>query len=52
MKDQNQDCEVCYKIKCKNCGWEASDLQVRKIASGEITYCPACGWKPGSVNIL
>lgn len=41
-----KDCEVCYKIICKGCGWVADDDAVLKIQNGEITSCPMCGWKP------
>lgn len=40
-------CAICYKIICKDCGWEADEVAVLKIQNGEITACPECGWKPG-----
>jgi NAD-dependent SIR2 family protein deacetylase len=47
MKKMNkQDCETCYKIICKQCGWVASDEEVLKIQRGEMTVCPECGWSP------
>jgi len=42
-----QKCEICYKIICKGCGWEASDDEVLKIQKEELTACPLCGWRPG-----
>jgi hypothetical protein len=44
MSEEN--CDICYKIICKQCGWTASDEEVMKIQKGEITECPECGWKP------
>lgn len=47
MKKQKiQECEICYKIVCKRCGWEAFDEEVEKIQKGYITACPECGWSP------
>lgn len=43
----NIDCETCFKIICKKCGWAATDADVLKIQKGEMTACPECGWKPG-----
>ncbi len=45
-QDINQDCEVCYKIICKSCGWIASDEETLKVYKKEITSCPLCGWIP------
>jgi len=45
MKNE-QDCEICYKIICKGCGWTATDDEVRQIQKGIITACPECGWAP------
>lgn len=42
---QNQ-CEVCYRIVCRDCGWEATDEEVLLIQKEEMTSCPICGWKP------
>jgi len=46
MKNRPKDCEICYKIICKQCGWEANDEEVLKIQKGIITACPECGWEP------
>jgi DNA-directed RNA polymerase subunit RPC12/RpoP len=43
---QKENCDICYKIICRQCGWEADDDAVLKIQKGEITACPECGWKP------
>jgi hypothetical protein len=45
---KKEDCAICYKIICKQCGWEASDTEVVQIQKGEITACPECGWRPGN----
>jgi hypothetical protein len=42
-----KDCQVCYKIICKQCHWEADDSAVAQIQCGAMTACPECGWKPG-----
>lgn len=47
-KNKKYDCEVCSKIICKQCGWEASDSDVKQIQTGELTVCPECGWSPSS----
>ncbi len=44
---KEKDCEICYRILCKRCGWVAFEDDVIKIQKGEITACPECGWKPG-----
>ena len=51
MKDK-QNCEICYRIICKQCGWVASDYDVSKIQKGELSACPTCGWKPGDTVSL
>ena len=42
----NKDCDICYKIICKQCGWEADDEAMMAIQKGTITVCPECGWCP------
>jgi len=42
-----ENCEICFKIICKSCKWEASEVEIIKIRDGELTSCPICGWKPG-----
>lgn len=42
----NQNCDICYKIICRKCGWEASSEEVLQIQKEELTACPLCGWKP------
>lgn len=48
MKNQltQENCEECFKIKCKNCGWEASEREVQKVQSGKLKTCPDCGASP------
>lgn len=46
MKNKD-NCDVCYKIICKQCQWEADDDAVSQIQCGIMTACPECGWKPG-----
>lgn len=46
MEDKIQDCEVCYKIKCRNCGWEPDQMEVQKVLAGELRNCPDCGRSP------
>lgn len=42
-----KECVTCFKIICKQCGWEAQECDVLLIQKGEMTACPDCGWKPG-----
>jgi len=46
----NQDCKICYQIKCKKCDWVASDEEVEEIQKRILTKCPKCGWKPGEFD--
>ena len=41
-----EDCKICYQIKCKKCGWIASDEEVALIQEQKLTTCPKCGWNP------
>jgi len=41
-----EDCELCYKIKCRGCGWEPDEIQLSKVLNSEITVCPTCGRAP------
>lgn len=43
VKQNKEDCEICYKIKCKNCGWEPNAKELPQVASGKLTNCPDCG---------
>ncbi len=43
------DCDICYKIVCKGCGWTASPRDVLLIQSGRMKECPDCGWMPGDI---
>lgn len=45
--DNQQKCETCYRIACKNCDWVATEEEVVAIQNGTLTACPQCGWKPG-----
>lgn len=38
-----EDCEVCFAIKCKNCGWEPDELELAQVQSGTLIKCPDCG---------
>lgn len=49
MKSDQQECTICYKIRCKQCNWEATDAEVVCIQKGEITACPECGWSPSDI---
>lgn len=44
--NMQENCEVCYQIKCKNCGWEPDEVQVEKVLKGELKICPDCGASP------
>ncbi len=46
-KGKKLECNACYRIICKQCGWEATDEEVSRIQKGELAACPVCGWKPG-----
>lgn len=46
MEEQKQTCDICYQIRCKECGWIASDTDVLSIQKGDMTACPLCGWQP------
>jgi len=46
MKKQEIECVNCFKIICRQCGWEADDKAVLLIKQGNITACPECGWVP------
>ena len=41
--DKQENCDICYKIKCKGCGWEPDESELEKIKSGQLTNCPDCG---------
>lgn len=43
MDKQDQNCEVCYQIKCKNCGWEPDEFELIQVQKGTLTKCPDCG---------
>lgn len=49
MSENN--CTICYKIICKQCGWEADEEAVLQIQCEELTACPVCGWSPGKPSI-
>lgn len=42
------DCKICFKIRCKRCGWEPDKKELALIQSGVLNVCPVCGWMPGS----
>lgn len=43
MRGKEQDCEQCFKIKCKNCGWEPDSGEMELLNQGLLTKCPDCG---------
>jgi len=47
-KQEDTHCASCFKIICKQCGWEASDEEVVQIQNETLPACPVCGWKPGN----
>lgn len=36
------DCENCFKIKCKNCGWEPDKKELIQVQKGALVSCPVC----------
>jgi hypothetical protein len=42
-----ESCHICFTIRCKQCGWEATEEDVVRIQRGEMRACPVCGWRPG-----
>jgi hypothetical protein len=44
MKKNGENCEICYKIKCKHCDWEPDEKELSKVLSGALTDCPDCGF--------
>ncbi len=42
MEDK-KDCEECFKIKCRNCGWEPKKKELPLVLNGKLTACPDCG---------
>jgi hypothetical protein len=45
---KNRKCEVCYQIKCAQCGWVPDEKQLELILKKIITVCILCGWIPGT----
>lgn len=43
IKSKTQDCQDCFKIKCRNCGWEPNSKELKLINKGTLTACPMCG---------
>ena len=41
-KQIQEDCEICYKIKCKHCGWEPDSKELPEVLSGKLVNCPDC----------
>jgi hypothetical protein len=44
--NQDQSCQICYRIACRRCSWIASEEDVLQIQQGLLISCPVCGWKP------
>lgn len=42
-KNKDKNCEICYKIKCRGCGWEPDDAESDLLNKGLLTKCPDCG---------
>jgi peptide subunit release factor 1 (eRF1) len=42
-KSNQEECIDCYKIKCKNCGWEPNEKELSEVLAGKLTNCPDCG---------
>ncbi len=42
-EQSDKDCEDCYKIKCKNCGWEPDEIEFKEVMAGRLNICPDCG---------
>ena len=47
-----ENCDVCFKIICKKCGWQANNEETKEITVGKLTSCPVCNWSPTSENLL
>ncbi len=43
VKPNQEECKDCYKIKCKNCGWEPNKKQLAEVLAGQLINCPDCG---------
>jgi hypothetical protein len=43
VKQNEEDCVDCHKIKCKNCSWEPDAKELPKVLSGRLINCPDCG---------
>ncbi len=48
--DKN-NCDICYKIICKGCGWEPDLDQLALIQKEGLTSCSQCDWSPKTANI-
>jgi hypothetical protein len=44
IKQNEENCEVCFKIKCKHCGWEPDEAELEKVMTGKLGVCPDCGF--------
>jgi hypothetical protein len=45
---KQEECEVCFKIVCRQCKWEPNEKELLLIQQGKLTACPVCGWVPGT----
>jgi NAD-dependent SIR2 family protein deacetylase len=43
IKPIQEECVNCFKIKCKNCGWEPNGEELTEVLAGKLTNCPDCG---------
>ena len=41
-----ENCDICCRVKCKRCGWIASNEEAILVAREVITVCSICGWSP------
>jgi hypothetical protein len=44
VRQSKKDCEICFKIKCKNCGWEPDEAELEEVMTGKLNICPGCGF--------
>lgn len=44
--EENNKCEICYRIACRKCDWVATEAEVVEVQQGVLTECPVCGWSP------
>jgi hypothetical protein len=45
-----EECQDCYKIKCRRCGWEPNSHELELVQSEVLTNCPICAWSPRNIS--